>query len=377
MPTIEDQRLVSLFCGKDKSYAALSMVSLSLDEAYYHYRNNPASHECPVSNIQLCKEKEAPYHEFVILEVLYPSTSKPSGYVYVDRTTPREGLPASHVAAMLNYTPSKSTAFISQLSSDAPGWSSERSGIPEPSSFSSSQSVTFPSSDRVIILDKVDSGRKRQYDVIFSLDIRAESIFLHTVLAAASAVHRYRPDYSLLRAQCYWYALVFCRLLIGESRWPEKAIAKRRAGYLKGGKGRGDWEIVTPDMVRRAAEAIQPSFREEAELIRNLKSDAEMEEAIREAQAERQRAHEKRRAAEQRAEEEIRRRQHAEASAAAKDETIAQLTQALLEASSGARVEPIARLAQLLGEIGVYPAASPPLATIQVGTYRYFDVCPC
>ena len=279
MPTSADQRLVSLFCGEDKSYAALSSVELTLDQARYCYRNNQSSHEHPVSKIQLCKDREIPCHEFVLLEVQHPSTSKPAGYVHVDRTTPDEGLPASRVAALFHATPSKSTALLSQLSSDAPGWSSERSGFSELSSVSSSQSITFPSFDRIIILDKVECGRKRAYDVVFSLDTRAESIFLHTVLAAAWAVHHYRPDYSLRRAQCYWYAQVFCRLLIGESRWPEEAIAKHKGGHIMGWKGRGDWEIVTPHMVRKSALSIMPSFEEAVEHIRNLKSDAEMEEA--------------------------------------------------------------------------------------------------
>lgn len=258
------------------------MVGLSLVYAYGRYRNKPSLSQYLVSKIHLCKVKKTPYHEFVLLEVHHPSASTPSGYLFVDRTRPHEGLPTRRMAtALLNLIPSKGAALIPQLSSSSP------------------KSGTSPHYDRIMVVDKIDGLNKQLYDIVFSFAPRVESIFLHTVLAAASVIQGHVLNYSLRRDEYYLYAPVFCLLLIDETEWPEHAFVVQR-DHFKDGKGHRVQGFVKPDLVRRAAQLLQPSLWDEVQRIRKMKPDAELEQAMEVALAEERKALEEFQALQQR-----------------------------------------------------------------------------
>ncbi|KAH9848032.1 hypothetical protein C2E23DRAFT_845946 [Lenzites betulinus] len=154
--------------------------------------------ECPLANaavrtIELYKQmKNRAEHDYLILTIVDRTTVKsfagpPFGLIKIDRTYNLE-----------DGNPLFAAAFSSSLSSH-----SSLSETP----------ASIPANDAVLLIPPTSTTHKRVISVTFTLESAPSWL---DVVVAPTAVSKHSPDYILLSRQCYWYAAMVMRVLIGE-----------------------------------------------------------------------------------------------------------------------------------------------------------------
>ena len=131
--------------------------------------------------------------------------------------------------------------------------------------------------NRLILLNTPDIGQvvRKPYKVIAQIPVEANVIPLRNFIAAGLVISKAAPDYRLLKTQCYHFALVFCRLILGKERWLSvKGKILASAGKCCGVK------IVSDTAVEEWATKFQSDYDEKLVYVRRLKSDAETEEEL-------------------------------------------------------------------------------------------------
>ncbi|KAH9847992.1 hypothetical protein C2E23DRAFT_906717 [Lenzites betulinus] len=153
--------------------------------------------ECLLANaalgtIELYKQiKNRAEHEYLLLTIVNKTThlsfaGPPLGLIKIDRTY-------DHADGNQVFAAASSSSISSSSIKDAP--------------------ASIPANDALILFPTTPSDHKGVISVSFTLENAPSWL---DVLVAAKAVHKHSPDYILLSPQCYWYAAMVMRVLIGD-----------------------------------------------------------------------------------------------------------------------------------------------------------------
>ena len=320
-----DMTFMRLFCG-DADPSRQASTFLVFDQAVWYYKNNRSCHKCWISEILYCKAFQSPWHEFVLLLVRHPERDGTFGVLRVERVAGERLFTAAASLAQSRPFPDSSTS--TQLLGDSTAHLNPRHNGSTAHN-ARRRLPTFTAVDGVCIMNH--ESDTQDYEVLARIPLSDNSIRLAHVLAAGQVVSNSQRRYRLIKAQCYWFALVFCRLLVGEERWPavKDDIRRGRARGSLRSRLVGMMTIAGPRKVDGTARKLQQQYDDELKRVDALLPDAEVVNAAQQAEARRQEAEEQRRVAEERLEEEEQRTRAAEARSAAKDQEIAVLTKAL------------------------------------------------
>ena len=131
--------------------------------------------------------------------------------------------------------------------------------------------------NRLILLNTPDIGQvvRKPYQVVAQIPVEANVIPLRNFIAAVLVISKAAPDYRLLKTQCYHFALVFCRLILGKEQW----LSVKGKILASAGKCCGV-EIVSDTAVEEWATKFQSDYEEKLLYVSRLKSDAEREEEL-------------------------------------------------------------------------------------------------
>ncbi|RDX49451.1 hypothetical protein OH76DRAFT_531162 [Lentinus brumalis] len=255
--------------------AKLTHALLQCDDAYpmsfdqlrisyvKHYIENNLS-DYIITCLELCKGRKPPYHEYILAHVSRREDplgrTVPCGVLRAERSMGEPGKPALKVISI----------FAAQFSTLA---------------------SNIPAVDRVTICDTSEccedivlyrAGLQSGHDA-------GKTWAIHEFISAGLAIHAYAPNYHLVFEQCYWFAGLFFRLLVGHNAVDfevERAAVKRIKGkhggiwkgikqdkHVAGNFGRM-FQLLTSTQLREQVPVLQTKFSERVvELERSL--DAE------------------------------------------------------------------------------------------------------
>ena len=220
--------------------------------AEYLYRLSPLARECEVPCIRLCKLDPLPRHEFLVYDVFDRAQRCIVGFVDMDRLKGEKADPLvdQPLSEGANTTPpppqseNAETTYPTQSESAEAGSllrrlisrASSAASTPFESTASISTTSLAPTpylaNDQARLLNgsSFDRVRRAQKFVELVTVPLNPPIPIHHFIAAWKVIHEHCPYYRVLDNQCFWFALVCFRLLVGQDVWNNNKEALKNAG---------------------------------------------------------------------------------------------------------------------------------------------------
>ncbi|RPD56517.1 hypothetical protein L226DRAFT_609988 [Lentinus tigrinus ALCF2SS1-7] len=264
MANPEAAELTRALLGCDYSHP-VSFPHLQTDYVGHYIKTNLSDYV--ITRLDLCKEKRSPYHEYVLAHVSRREgpSARPCGILRAERSMPSQKLDESALR------------LASTLSAQV--------SLPLPS-------LDMPATDHVKICGpaEFDEG----HILYHAFKTEAEKPWaIHEFIAAGLAIGQYKPNYNIMLEQCYWFAGLVFRLLVGEDamRFEATGATVKRMNLKDKEKSRWKWvrrtkpgkfgelfQLVTSKQLREELRALEPRF---STWVEDLAASVHLEEAQR------------------------------------------------------------------------------------------------
>ncbi|KAI0370884.1 hypothetical protein BV20DRAFT_965953 [Pilatotrama ljubarskyi] len=264
--------------SRDPRYLDVEMFEDKLVDACRRDDRRDILSRCVISRVVLYKQEGMPEHEYIVADVVVPDSdgtpARPLGGLKAERTVATEdGGCTNHSKAVL--------------------------------SPASSSGVTIPALDRFFVWDPPTASMiPNDHQVAYAHDFPvSDRPSIALLIATASVLHEEAPNYFVRTHQCYWFAGVLFRMLVGEASQqlplrPGVAISVAdEPRTVNAGTFLDVFNIVTKEDIRQTVDAIKSNV---------LSKEARIQDRLRalraEHEAEQQRARASREALEREAE---------------------------------------------------------------------------
>ncbi|KAI0351639.1 hypothetical protein OH77DRAFT_1429470 [Trametes cingulata] len=219
-----------------------------------------------ISKVAFYKEEGGSEHEYVVVEVVAPDTADMRGET---NETPDRVLGALKcertVAANRNNPRAHKGAVLNDVSPN------------------SSSGHAIPASDQFVVLEKLSTPSGHRLVYAYEFGCPEDRPPIARLIAAAAVLHAKYPDYILRSRQCYWFAGVLFRVLVGPpadrlyprvevdfsyayERPTDAGVAGQGASQAKGaraGRFKDTFDVVTKKRVEKTVAEIQSDLEEE------------------------------------------------------------------------------------------------------------------
>ena len=214
-------------------------------------------------SIRLCKRHYAPFHEFVVLELHHDEQRRTVGFLDMERC--------------MDNTPLSESSDTHQPPVEGIQQSPVAETHPNTSTPPSVLRSSLPALDRAVIINgstltRVKGKGLGAFDELICVPLLNYNIPLGNVIAAWKVISEYKEEHTPLKHQCFWFALLLFRLLIGRDLWDQheatlftkgQSSHKRMAGTI------GLFGTVSRNAIEADAARMEANYLSQAEISRN------------------------------------------------------------------------------------------------------------
>ncbi|KZT65787.1 hypothetical protein DAEQUDRAFT_731084 [Daedalea quercina L-15889] len=196
---------------------------------FMYVNGNPRIHECIISEIVLWKAKTLPNHEFLIATVKYDGHVV--GALRIERTVmPTESRPVNASSVSLTSTSSSTNLFAHDH-------------------------ITVCCTDNIALHTTPAQMIARHSP--------ATPINIAYVVAACAVLNKASPEYDVFRKQCYWYAGLAFRLLVGDDVMRQLQYN----GPQRAGEVANFFSVMKEPELDRHARELRPLYEDKLQAI--------------------------------------------------------------------------------------------------------------